>query len=471
VKAIQLTPVQQHTAVHPEAPYRAFIGGSLALGIGGGFLLALLISLARALEWGWGSGARYPAYVQAHGQLQLVGFVGLFIMGMAMRLLPRIAGRDLAFAALAPWLLVTIIVSLILRAVSEPAGDGIFRDAGLWASAALLLAAGAVFAAIIFGTGAGRGAQFTATGAFFMLGAIGFVAGAAINVFQVHETVRDSLAAAPSSKQVGLVLAQQYGFTLMFIGGIASRAVPNFTGRKRRENIALACAGTLATGALLAAGASLWAAYRGGSETWARVEDAGLILTAVAFVLLVWISGALWPGPNRVAAASQTQFWFVRAAMAWLLVAAALTLWYAVPAFGDGRFVDQFEMDAVRHTITIGLLTMLIIGMAMLIVPEFAGRRLQHPDERWIVVGMLVALNLAVVLRVWPPTQGIDWIQHTRFWPMAIAGGLAEAVVIAFGLMFAQSYVEQRHPGWATPQAISARRGGRPAPHVQEKQT
>jgi hypothetical protein len=172
-----------------------------------------------------------------------------------------------------------------------------------------------------------------------------------------------------------------------------------------------------------------------------------------------------------VAAASQTQFWYVRAAMAWLLVAAALTLWYAVPAFGDGKFVDQFEMDAVRHTITLGLLTMLIIGMAMLIVPEFAGRRLQHPDERWIVLGMLVALNLAVVLRVWPPTLGVDWVQNSRFWPMAIAGGLAVAVVVAFGLMFAQSYIEQRRPGWATPQAISARRGGTQAPQAQEKHT
>lgn len=461
---IPLTPLQQHSTPHLEAPYRAFITGSLVAGIGGGFLLAALISFARALEWEWGSGAHYASYIQAHGQLQLAGFVGLFIMGMAMRLLPRISGRKLAFAPAAPWLLGMMLASLALRAVSEPAGDSIARDGALIASAALLVAASGTFAAIIFGTGVGPGAPFNATVVFFTLGAAGFAAGAVVNAVQVSETVRDGLVAAPASKQAGLVLIEQYGFALMFVGGIATRALPNFTGRKRQEGAGTACAATLAAGTALAAGASLWGAYRGGTEATARVESVGLLCTAVAAVLIVWLSGALVPAANRVAAASQTQFWFARAAMAWLLVAAALTAWYAVPALGDGSFIDQFEMDAVRHTMTVGLFTMLIVGMAMLIVPEFAGRRLQHPDERLLVLGMLVALNAAVVLRVWPATRGIDWIQDTRFWPMAAAGVLAEAVVVVFGLMFAQSYLEQRRPGWATPKGLAARKnaGGSP---------
>jgi hypothetical protein len=457
--AIPLTPVQQATtAGRDEPPYRAFIAGSLLLGIGGGFLLGTLIATARALEWEWGSGARYPSFVQAHGQLQLLGFVGLFIMAMVLRLAPRIAGRRIAFGWLSPWLLGFVSVSLVLRAVAEPAGDSVARDAALIASAALLLAGAAAFAAIIGGTNAGKGAQPSATSLFFVLGATAYAVGAFLNALQVYETVRDGLAAAPSSKQVPLVFVQQYGFALMFIGGVASRAVPTLAGRPRRDGVAVVSAVLLAAGVVLFVAAALWSAYRGGTERMARTEDAGLTLTAIAFVVLVFVSGALQPGPNRVAAASQTQLRFVRAAMAWLLAGAALTLWYAIPAFTDGRFVDQFEMDAIRHMLTSGLLTMLIMGMALMIVPEFAGRRLQHPGERWPIIGMLVALNVAVILRVWPASEGVDWIESTRFWPMAAAGGFAEGAVIVFALMFAQSYIEQRRPGWARPQELHAHR-------------
>ena len=179
--------------------------------------------------------------------------------------------------------------------------------------------------------------------------------------------------------------------------------------------------------------------------------------------MLVWLTGALWPSKHRVAAASQTAFWFVRSAFAWMLVAAVLTAWYGIRAFADGSMPDLFELDAMRHTLTIGVLTMMIVGMAMLIVPEFAGRRLQHPDERWLVRGMIVSLNAAAALRLWPAIEGINWLATTRYWPMAAAGGLASGVVVVFALLFAQSYAEQRAPGWGAPAALAERRGEREA--------
>jgi hypothetical protein len=61
---------------------------------------------------------------------------------------------------------------------------------------------------------------------------------------------------------------------------------------------------------------------------------------------------------------------------------------------------------------------------------------------------MIVAMNSAATLRLWPAVEGIDWLASTRYWPMAAAGGLASGVVIVFAAMFAQSYMEQRKPGW-----------------------
>jgi uncharacterized protein involved in response to NO len=145
--------------------------------------------------------------------------------------------------------------------------------------------------------------------------------------------------------------------------------------------------------------------------------------------------------------------------MAWLIAGGAMLAWFSLRAFADGRIVDAFAMDAVRHAIAVGVLTNMIMGMAMLVVPEFAGRRLQHPDERWIVVSMIVALNVAAALRVWPALEGIDWIESTRYWPMAIAGILAEAVLLVFAFMFFQSWREQRPKDWATPQSLARLRG------------
>lgn len=464
LRPVGVEPPHQHAHAQPyEAPYRWFIAASLVLGIGGGFLLSVLLPLARAFEWQWGAGVRWQALVQAHGQLQLIGFGGLFVMGMACRLMPRFSGRPLAYRALVPALIPMVALSLILRSVAQPWSDGALRDGGLVVSAALLLAAGAGFAAIVGRTLVHRDSRANATGYFFVLGALGFAAGAVLNLLQAIEMARDGLPLAPVSKQTAQIFTQQYGFLTMFVSGVALRAVPTFTGVPRRWNASRAAAVVLACGVALFAGATLWIAYRSSSTAVARAGDGGLLLTAAAFALLVWLTGALWPSKTRVAAASQTAFWFVRSAFAWMLVAAVLTAWYGSRAFADGSMPDSFELDAIRHTLTIGVLTMMIVGMAMLIVPEFAGRRLQHPDERWLVRGMVVSLNVAAALRLWPAIEGINWLAATRYWPMAAAGGLASGVVVVFALLFAQSYAEQRAPGWGSPAALAERRGEREA--------
>ncbi|MGI8562340.1 MAG: hypothetical protein ACR2MZ_02060 [Candidatus Dormibacter sp.] len=56
------------------------MAAALVLGLGAGFVLTILIPLAAATP-SWGS--RLPRFIQAHGWIQLQGFVGLFVAGMA----------------------------------------------------------------------------------------------------------------------------------------------------------------------------------------------------------------------------------------------------------------------------------------------------------------------------------------------------------------------------------------------------
>jgi hypothetical protein len=454
---IPLTPVQRQAVEHrqDDALYRAYILASLALAAGGGFALAVLLPLAQALEWDWG---RYwPALVQVHGQLQLLGFAGLFVMGMALRLMPRFSGAPLGFPRLARATMPLVASSLVLRSLAEPAGDSTPRDAALAVSAVLLVAGALAFSAVVLRMLLRRESKAEATGWFFVLGALAYVAGSVLNAWLVLDMVRDSSPLASTGRDGVLVFVQLYGFLLMFVGGVSTRAVATFTGRPRAAVLGRITAVALAIGVTLNAAAALRTTYAY-SHGVARTEDVGLIVVAAALLSVVWMTGALHPRANRVGASSRYHFQLVRAALAWLAFASLLTIWYAARALRDGVLIDSFEMDAIRHALTVGVLTMIIVGMGMMILPEFAGRRIQHRRENWIVVSMLIALNAAVILRIWPAIEGINWLASTRYWPMAAAGGLAEGVVVVFALMFVQSLLEQRTPGWGSTEALASRK-------------
>jgi uncharacterized protein involved in response to NO len=91
---------------------------ALLMGAGGGFLLAAVLTLSRAFSVPLG--AWWEAVAQAHGHLQLYGWAGLFVLGVALHFLPRLRGAPLAGACLVPWSLCIMIASLVLRAVSQP---------------------------------------------------------------------------------------------------------------------------------------------------------------------------------------------------------------------------------------------------------------------------------------------------------------------------------------------------------------
>lgn len=457
-----VTPRPRHehaTRREYDAPYRWFIGAALSLALFGGFALALAVALAGAFEWDWG--ARPLQLSQAHGQLQLIGFGGLFTGGVAFRLMPRFSGHPLRLTPLVRFVIPLVGGSLILRALAEPASDGALRDAGLLVSAGLLVVGAGAFAAIVLRTIARPDTRAEATAYFFSLGSVGFFAASILNFALVVEVVNDSLQVAPMLKQSALVFVEQYGFTLFFICGIGTRAVPNFTGRPRPYTSTRVIAVALAAGVALFACGALWIAHQGVSGTAARAANAGLLLISASLISVAWLSGVFNPSADRVATASGAPFWFVRSAFAWMVFTAALLAWYGARGFADAALPEAHALDAARHTLALGVLTVMIMGMGMMILPEFAGRRLQHPNEDALVIVLVVVMNIAVVMRIWPSIEGIGWLGNTRYWPMVISGTLATVGLASFAAMFFQSYFEQRDPGWARPQNLPARRAAR----------
>ena len=68
--------------------------------------------------------------------------------------------------------------------------------------------------------------------------------------------------------------------------------------------------------------------------------------------------------------------------MAWLTVAATLNLLFAARALGRSESLSVVEGDTVLHIVTIGVVLMLIIGMAQLLLPQFASERIGGPQSR-----------------------------------------------------------------------------------------
>src|SRR5688572_587402 len=81
-----------------DLAYRPFLVASLLVGICLGFALGLHIATVRLLDAG--RPERTAELIQAHGQAQLLGFAGLYVIGMSLRLLPRFTGGSLRLGGL-----------------------------------------------------------------------------------------------------------------------------------------------------------------------------------------------------------------------------------------------------------------------------------------------------------------------------------------------------------------------------------
>ncbi len=112
------------------APYvRGFIRASLVW-----FAIGILIGVAMAF---WPAG--HIVYRPAHAHANLLGFVSMFIFGVAYHVLPRFVGRSLPSERLAMWHLWVANLGLALLVggwLAEPTWEGAGR---------LLLIAGAFF--------------------------------------------------------------------------------------------------------------------------------------------------------------------------------------------------------------------------------------------------------------------------------------------------------------------------------------
>lgn len=124
----------------------------------------------------------------------------------------------------------------------------------------------------------------------------------------------------------------------------------------------------------------------------------------------------------------------IQPAVLWLAVAGLLLLATAFRALVAGEVVSATTLDALRHVFAVGVITLAIVGMAQLVLPEFASERLVRPPGGWRGPFFGLVLSSAALLRGFVLLAGIKG--DARWQVMAIGGVLGWLALATFATLF-----------------------------------
>ena len=438
-EAIELRPARIPAS---ETTHRPFLVTSLVMATFIGFVLGIHVPLGRLMDTG--SPERTADLIQAHGQVQLLGFAGLFVMGVSLRLMPRFASSRIAFMPLVPLTLCLIAGGLLARALIMPWLSGDAHAIVLIASVYAVLLGSACFLLIVAGTLTMESRRFDASSLAFILGALMLFAASTVSAVAAMDTVVDGGRSLAYLTDNAVLQLQLFGFIFAFILGVALRAIPTMLGIERPGRGAARLAVLLVTFTAVLAAALLYIEYVSYAPVARVAASLAFLGLGAVLVVLVWLTGVVRQAANRIRPASQASLWVIRSAVVWMLLGALGCIYFGAAALADSRIPSQTDFDAVRHALGVGVITMLIIGMALMILPEVAMARQSANRQKQLAFGLLFLLNSSAVLRVLPSLVGDSWSADTRNLSMAVAGSLAEAALIVFAIFLLRLIWRQR---------------------------
>jgi len=403
------------------------IATAVFLALLAGLPLGIVAALGVAHDIGVAS--RWTQLVQAHGHLQVVAWVGLFILGIAYHVLPRFKGVPLWPERLVLPSFFLLLAGVVLRTVSQPWADAA-GPAGLLAASAVLELAGALaFATVVAGTlGRARREAFDA----FLLAAVGWLVAAAVaNLVSVAEVVSAGTNFIPRDRDEPLLALQLYGFLTLFIFGVSLRVLPAFLSLQPTRTRLLAPVLVLFNAGLALRVVSQWGTAYGDWTPGAVLRAAPAYLLAAGVVAFALSLNVYLPSQRSEAADPERAYArLIRAAYVWLAFVAGLEVWLATRDLVGGDQASFLETSALRHALALGFITQMIFGVAYRALPVFAGKRLH--SQRLVDVTFLL-INVAAVTRVGPALIDAGTL-GSRYDHLAGAGAVAWLAVAVFAV-------------------------------------
>lgn len=413
-----------------HAPFHdGFVWFAHSLALLGGFNigahLAWYIGMQRPLPM------NFPLWIQVHGHLQLIGWLGLYIMGVSLYFIPRLFGIPLPFAFSQKWVLFLISHGIL--------GESVFRltlphtigiawlystiHGGVLLSAVAVLLGTGIYVTQITLAGLQSSRRLSSGGRqlrpFLVLTLMGWIIYSIIHFLLVLKEYR----------QGGVIL--DFDWSQWIINGYIYLVL-----------IPVGLAFSYRTFPLylrlppVSERVGIWGWFYGASiifgwlplcppiyprlaSGWRGIVVVGRL--AMDVIILIMVSKLKFTSPIPLPHVSQPPVglpewkqkprkrypdygefgkfeWLLYSAYAWLVLCVLVDIWGELASYlGYSFFVRR---DPLRHAILLGFSTLLIFGMSQRMIGGFMGKkRLAYPG---LVPWIAFLGNLSVLLRVIP---------------------------------------------------------------------
>ncbi len=414
-------------------PYQYYLKASLLVAITIGWLLGAIELVAITFHGAFQALATRlisPALFQVHGQSQIIGWVGLFIMGISYQVIPRQRRVAIHTPVLAYVVLALMLSGIVLRAISQPLATGSHLFGGLAVvSAALELASLALFMAGII-KGRVMADSIQGPERFSRSALQWFAVALLLNlVATVYLAVRGG-SVVPDWLDRTLIVVELFGFITSMIFGVNARNLPLFMRIKPPSAEALRPALRLLPAAVVvcAAGQASTVISASAGHVLAVFGWAGLIACAALYLNGV---GLFRRRTRQLLTAGESKWYeaYVLSAYFWLAVGLGLELLTALAELLAAGLPAGDLFLAGLHAVTVGFISMMIMGMAARIVPAFAATRLY---SRGLLIGTWCCLMAGTLLRV--PSQALYTAVGGPFVPLL---GLSGVIQLLGMMLFA----------------------------------
>jgi len=406
-------------------PYRYFFiaGIAVVLTVGAAWGAWLLLQIAAAGRF---TGASL-FQVNAHGHAQVFGWVGLFVMGFGYQMFPALWQRRLLAPRLVPAVFAAMLAGVAIRTVAMAAVGARWAVPAVVAGGALEIAAITAFAVQLGLTWRASFARRQPYLRYVAAALAFFVAQAMFCVWHTLNTLtavdRRALIWSVATYQAVLRDLQIHGFVLLMVLGVSIQILPRFYGVPEVSSRRARLAWGLILGGVVGE-VVLFLLYR---FTGRHVLAATLMVPWSMLAVGALSIGAAFrpwrafPGPRPERTAK-----FVRAAYLWLAASFALLLLMPVFLAATHAPFSHAYYGSIRHAITVGFASQMIMGIAAYVVPALRGVPRQGLPS---LVGPFALVNIGCFLRV--TLQALTDI-HRVFFALVGVSGLLELTALAW---------------------------------------
>lgn len=434
------------------------------------FLAGIAVVLTAGASWGawilWSIGMKGEFtgvsvhQINAHGHAQIFGWVGLFIMGFAYQAFPRIWHSTLAAPRLAVAVFAAMLVGIIVRTIGMAAPATSWGVTANLAGGTLEITAITLFALQLLATFRKSGAKLEPYVGFALTALAFFILQAVLSVWHswriMTATTAEALIAQVATWQAPLRDLQIHGLALFMILGVSQRMLPAlFELPKIAPRRAWSAWAILLVAVLAETG--IFLAYRAtGNHIVAAFLMIPWVMLAVGCAMIAW-PWKLWRPLRTPDGSPDRMAKFIRVAWGWLAVSLVMLL--LLPAYQamSGIPFSHAYYGAIRHAITVGFISMMIMGFAAKVAPTLAGIDPRTLPALW---APFILVNLGCFLRV--STQTLTDFYPVFFGVIGVSGILEVTGLAIWGAHLTRIMLRSRAAGQqaytvgAAPSAIEA---------------